>query len=188
MINFRNRACWLLAVVVTTSAHAVAARYPITIDRVVDATTRAGMQTSADQIELPGGVVANSPAPVLKVQSVRSLAGGSSVVRFECEGGQCLPFYARLKAPKSGNAPRVVAAAATPAASAPPLTTSRRTAVVHSGDQATLWLEGEHVHISVKVVCIDAGGVGEKVRARGSSNRQMYTAQVVDSAVLRAKL
>lgn len=187
MSAFMNRACWLLAAAMASSANAVAARYPITVEQVVEATNRAGLQISATQIELPGSLVASSPVPVLRVQSVRRLTAGSTVIRLECEAGECIPFYARLGPQKTGGASQL-ATAALPARSESRLAVNKRVSVIKAGDQATLWLEGEHVHINVKVVCIDGGGVGERVRARGSSNRQIYMAQVVDSGVLRARL
>jgi flagella basal body P-ring formation protein FlgA len=59
---------------------------------------------------------------------------------------------------------------------------------VRAGSPATLLLEGAHVHISLSVVCLESGAVGQTIRASSPDHRQVYKAQVVRDGVLEGRL
>lgn len=170
-------------------AQAVTTRYPITAEEVAAAITNSGFKVAAPDVALPGVVYAASPTPTLRVRSTQSLSDNSTVVRVECESGrECLPFYARVRTSPAENASLSQKISAQPHANLAEAQSRRSGPMVRSGDPAVLLLEGDHVRIHIPVVCVESGDRGARIRVRSAANRQIYTAEVVDVAVLKGSL
>ena len=176
-------------IALTIPAYAEPARCPITAEQVSAALTRAGLQVTAAQVILPGFVVAATSAPVLSIQSIQTMEDHSIVARLGCEDvAKCLPFYVKLRLGGEGTPAADTGLIRQPLPTSAGVGSSSKQISIRPGSQATLLLEGEHLHIRIPVVCIESGRPGEKVRVRGTENRQIYTAEVVDAATLKGRL
>jgi len=182
-----------LALVVLTPAALGAAppqaRSSISTLQIAAAITGAGMDTSPAQVTLLSDVMATSPAPVLRVESMQPWGEHRMKVRMRCASSeQCLPFFVAVSRSASGAA-QSATAASDPAAN---LNAAGRPEAknytVHAGSAATLLLEGAHVHIRIAVVCLENGAPGQIIRVASKDHRQTYTAQVADGAFVRASL
>lgn len=167
-------------------AAAASGRYAITSGQVAAAVTSDGMPVSQDQVSLPAEIVASVPDPVLKVKSIDRSGEGRAIARVECAiPWQCLPFIATLEFDTR------LTPGPVPLSSLgriPAQTQQPSPAAVRAGAPATLLLEGAHVHITLSVVCIESGAIGQTIRARSPDHRQLYTAQVVRAGVLEGRL
>jgi hypothetical protein len=167
-------------------AAAESGRYAITSGQVAAAVTSDGMPVSPNQVTLPAEIVASVPDPVLKVKSIDLSGERRAQVRVECAiPRQCLPFIATLDFDTRLTTDPV------------PLSSRGRSsaqtqqpspAVVRAGAPATLLLEGTHVHITLPVICVESGAIGQTIRARSPDHRQVYTVQVVREGVLEGQL
>ncbi len=178
---------FLLAAAAAPAALA-AEHYPISAGLVAAAMGRAGMQVAPDQVVLLTEVVATIPAPVLKVSSVERLSNQRLLARVECEKSEeCLPFFVSLGAAPKGNAqspagdPDLLSAGLTP-------TNAAKTVVLRSGSPAKLLLDGNHVHISIPVICLESGSPGQTIRVTDKERRMVFTAQVVNGGILKGRL
>jgi len=165
---------------------AASGRYAITPGQVAAAVTGDGMPVLPDHVLLPAEIVASVPDPVLKVKSIDRSGEGQAVARVECAiAGQCVPFIATLDFDTR------VTSGPVPLSSLgrnPAQTQQPSPAGVRAGAPATLLLEGTHVHITLPVVCMESGAIGQTIRARSPDHRQVYTAQVVRDGVLEGRL
>lgn len=183
MIRFNSTLTCMLAAAMALPAVAAPGRYAISPERIASAVSSAGMQVSPDQVTLLTNVVASAQNPRLKVISIDRAYGSRAIARLECASrDQCLPFLVKLDV---GGA-----AASAPAASALLSTSSAHSSapVVHSGAPATLLLEGPHVHITLPVICLENGALGQSIRAATRDHRLTYTARVVRDGVLEGTL
>lgn len=185
MVKTRQRLVWMAVASVAFSAHAVSGHHPITVEQVVSALNSSGISVAPSQVRLPGSVVAVTSTPVLDIRSIQPMADRSTVVRLECDDpSECLPFNVRLLPDKQNQTISIGMAKVLSRGRG----FSRSPILVRSGMHAILLLEGQHMEISIPVVCIENGSLGDTVRARGNGNLQIYTAEVVDTAVLRGRL
>lgn len=164
-------------------AGAAPGRYAITTERIAAAVTSSGVTVSADQVMLLANVVASIAEPQLKVKSIDRSDDRRAVARLECASpNQCLPFMValRIAADSAGNSSDARAQSLSSARSSAPL--------VRAGSPATLLLEGPHVHISLSVVCLENGILGQTIRVASRDRRQFYTVHVVREGVLEGSL
>ena len=177
----------LLAALCAAPALAASARtgyYPITTEQIAALAAGEGLQVTPAEISLLSSVVATVPQPALKLRSVKPAPNYLLIARVECaDSSQCLPFMVALRL-SSGVAPPAPAPEMKPVSrSSPPAPI-----LVRSGSTATLLLDGPHVHISIAVVCLENGTLGQTVRASNPDRSQYYTVQVVGSQLLRGRL
>jgi|GEM_PF-7052541 Flagellar basal body P-ring biosynthesis protein len=160
-------------------------QYTLTTAEIAAALNRAGVEVTPDRVALLADVVASTPEPALRVRSVEKNGGKQIVARLECENSQeCLPFFVGVK-PTPGEA--VVLAAANPR---PAITTFTATnsVVMRTGTSVTLQLDGAHVHITIPVICLENGAVGQTIRVTDKNRRLIYRAQVMDSGLVKGRL
>ena len=164
-------------------------RYTITPDRVAAAMTAIGMPVASRQITLLADVTAATADPQLRLISMERWGEHRMMVRLECENQrECLPFMVSLNLGQLAGATPVPMPGAQPAPSSAPVRTSVGMPSVRLGSPAVLLLESDHVHIRIPVICLQNGSPGEKIRVTGKDHRQVYTAEVVDTGVLRGRL
>jgi hypothetical protein len=107
----------------------------------------------------------------LHVVSIRrDFAPGMWIVRLDCTSRHdCLPFVALLrseaKPPAMGSWPMVKA---TPGVAS----------VVHGGDHVEVVAEGPGIKLRATGVCLDSGGLGQRIRVRNSSTHRVLVATV----------
>ncbi len=186
MIARRSILLFALCAAAVLPAVAESGRYAITSGQVAAAVSGDGMPISPDQVTLPAEIVATVPDPVLKVKSIDLAGERRALARVECAiPQQCLPFIATLDfdtrlttdpVPQSSHG------------RFPAQTQQTSPTVVRAGAPATLLLEGTHVHITLPVVCLESGAMGQTIRARSPDHRQVYTVQVVREGVLEGRL
>ncbi|HUH61774.1 MAG TPA: hypothetical protein VLZ50_02205 [Terracidiphilus sp.] len=186
MISRRSILFFALCAAAALPAVAASGRYAITSGQVAAVVSNDGFPVSAGQVTLPAQIVASVPDPVLKVKSIDRTGEGRAVARVECAiAQQCLPFIATLAFDTR------LTTGPVPLSSLgriPALPQQPSPALVRAGTPATLLLEGTHVHITLPVVCLESGAMGQTIRARSPDHRQVYTVQVVREGVLEGRL
>ncbi|HVT97755.1 MAG TPA: flagella basal body P-ring formation protein FlgA [Acidobacteriaceae bacterium] len=167
-------------------ALAASGRYAISSENVAGAMATMGMQVSPTQLTLLSDPVATTTNPQLRVQSMQRWPGDKIVARLECATTQqCLPFFVSVRL---GNMATSQIAAASDSPAPEPAIRSTPAMVVHAGSPATLYIEGDHIHIRVAVRCLQSGAIGQTIRAEGPDRQQTYTAQVAGAGVLKGRL
>jgi hypothetical protein len=176
---------WFLLSLLALPALAASGRYAIRPDRIAGAMATMGMQVAPSQLTMLTDAVATTADPQLRVQSMQRWPGDRVMVRLECANREeCLPFFVSVR---MGNSDSDQAAMANVAMSTQG-NNQKPVAAVRAGSPATLYLEGDHVHIRVAVICLQSGAVGQTIRAEGPDHVQKYTAQVAGEGVLRGRL
>lgn len=169
-------------------ASAAAEHYAIGTSIIAAVISKAGVDTAPEQVSLLTEVVATTPAPILKVRSVEKLDSHRLLARLECENrDECLPFFVSIQV-EQGIEAHGEAAKASATLSDSTLQPSVRSIVLRAGSLATLLLEGNHVHISIPVVCLQPGSLGQTIRVTDKNHRVVYSAQVIDGSLLKGKL
>lgn len=177
----------ILAAATALPAAAASARTAITTSQIAAAINSAGMQISARQVMLLTNVVAASDTPALKVQSMERWGDHQLKVRLGCSSqAECIPFIvgvrdADLKA-------KQLASSYSDRSSDAHAKRDPKSFVVRSGTPATLLLEGERIHIQLSVVCLESGAPGQTIRVASKDHKQIYTAEIVDGSILKARL
>lgn len=176
---------WFLLSSFALPALAASGHYAIRPERIAGAMATMGMQVSPAQLTMLTDAVASTADPQLLVQSMQRWPGDRVMVRMECANREeCLPFFVSVR---MGNGDSDQLAMANIAMSVQG-SSQRPVTAVRAGSPATLYLEGDHVHIRVAVVCLQSGAVGQTIRAEGPDHVQKYTAQVAGEGVLRGRL
>ena len=159
--------------------------YPISTGNVAATISASGMTKLPEQVTFLTEVVATSPAPALKLRSVEKIGSERLSARIECiSSDECLPFFVAIQTVQ-GSEQQI---AAISARYSPAGTTSRAAAVVRAGTIVNLFLDGEHLHIRIPVVCLESGAPGQSIRVQDKSKRLVFTAQVVDGSAVRGRL
>jgi hypothetical protein len=155
-------------------------RSEITTEDVASALRKAGLPVSAPQVSLLSDISASSQNPALTVESIGQWNDGGIRARVACtQRTQCLPFFVSVRGvEKQAEAVKEPAQGKAPA----------RDVVIRSGATATLLIDSQRVHISVPVVSLESGAVGQTIRVTERESRKIYRAQVIDGTKLRTKL
>lgn len=170
-------------------ALAAPANHLITADQVAAAASKMGLQVSPQQVTMLSEVAATTSAPSLAVRSVQRRDDHQLLVRMECESPSlCLPFYVSLRVENSTEVLQARAQSQDSASSNPSSPPIVRQLAIRTGSTATLQLDSDRVHIRIPVVCLENGAVGQTVRVRSRDHRLVYTAQVIDSTLLKGRL
>lgn len=163
-----------------------AQHYDITPALVAGTMSRMGIQISPQQVTLLTNVVATQPAPILKVSSVSKMDQQQLLARMECaNGGECLPFFVSIRLQQGGDAQASLAAMNQASLATGP---SLQPAGLKRGASARLLLEGPHVQIIIPVICLEAGSPGQTIRVAARDHKVVYSAQVVNGALLKGNL
>jgi len=171
---------WAAAVL---PAFAGGAHYSITPAEVASAVSGSGLKVSADQVSLFADVVASVAQPALKVQSIEPEDDHQAIARMECaDAAQCLPFMVALRVDRGAVPQSVQEGAPAGRISAPAVF------LVRAGSPAILELDGTHVHITLPVVCLENGALGQTVRVATPDRRVFYIVQVAGDRMLRGRL
>jgi len=178
---------FLIPVAVSLPARASDARSAITSAEIAAAVNRFGIPAAPQQIVLLSNIAATSRAPQLQVESVQRWNNGQLMVRLSCaDTAECVPFFAELRL--NPQTQTQVLAQANPAPVAVNLQRSSRVPLVRANLPATLYLDGDHVHIRLTVICMQNGTLGQTIRASDKDRKIYYTAQVADNGVLKGRL
>jgi hypothetical protein len=191
MTQYKLTAILFLVIATVLPAEAASGLDAITTSQIAAAISNVGMKTSPEQVTLLTTVVARTNSPVLKVQSIEPWDEHRMKVRLECQdNNECLPFYVGVRdkydvLPKSVTIIPTMFRSPTSSARA---RTERGAFAVHNGSPAVLFLEGDHVHIQVGVICLENGALGQTIRVSSRDHRKTYNAEVFDSGILKGRL
>jgi Chaperone for flagella basal body P-ring formation len=170
----------LLAGIVTPVRAADNSRTPISRDWILGVLDASGINITPDQMEQLSSVTAAGPNPRLKVVSVEVLDGESDKVRLQCEQpNTCLPFYVLLHwgQPGSRQDGRTTQPALHP-----------ENMLVRSGKAAILVFEGDFLRMTLPVMCLQNGGLGQQVRVLNKETKKTYWARVTALGVVTSVL
>ena len=161
-------------------------RVPIKAADIATALASAGVRVTADQIEQLSTVPAAKAGPALKLVNLAPLDGDLVKARLRCESSRiCLPFYVLVhwqnSTPPNGSTASEHQAEATVLRSV-----KKSEAMVHSGRNATMILDGNEFRITLPVICLQSGGRGQRVRVMSTDRKRTFVAQVTGEGVVRA--
>ncbi len=156
-------------------------RFVVSPAQVMRAMRASGVPVSVEQIELLSSVRSRLAEPSLRVVTVRQWQGNTQKAELRCTNGTaCLPFYVlvRNSDAEAQNSPRT----------RPNAATEIRAHDVHVGDPAVLIFEGDQSRITIRVVCVQAGDRGQKIRVASRDRKKFYEGEVLQSGLLRGTL
>ena len=112
----------------------------------------------------------------LHVAAVHPAGPDSWLLRMECGSRvECLPFEVVLRG-RGGE--DIVASPSEHSSQSPALGDALAPPVVRAGQRVQLAEEISGMHLSAPAVCLQAGGVGQKIRVRNSSSGRVVLARV----------
>jgi hypothetical protein len=176
----------LLSLALAVPAWAAPASTAITAEQVAAAISSTGAQTTPAQVTLLSNVVATTPAPRLKVESIERWGDQKIKVRLNCiQADQCLPFFVAVQWSQAQAVP--------PEFADPSSVASHRAMpgsrfVLHAGSPAILLLEGDHIHIQTPVICLESGAPGQTIHVASKDRKLTYTVQVIDGTAVKGNL
>jgi hypothetical protein len=163
-------------------------QYAISVQQISAAINKTGLQIAPDQVTLLTDVVATKQDPALAVRSLQRSGASSAMVRLECENRkECLAFFVSVRV-RPGNEAQLPAASSSATLGGSAVQSRSAPIVVRTGTPAKLELDGDRVHICIPVICLENGRAGQRIHATDKEHRQIYTAAVVESGLLRGSL
>ena len=149
-------------------------------------------------VELPGHAVALSEKPALEVRTAAWDSRSQVLQLFlRCvDRAQCANFLVLAKPKRQhvpgGRAELAFGARVHPRNANLELPENRRSgqlaqpALMHPGQTAELVLEGQGIQISMPVVCLESGVLGQQVRVRDAGSQRVFHAEIVGAGLVRA--
>jgi hypothetical protein len=172
-----------LLVSAAASAYAAATRFGISVDDVAQVLRSGGLNIDAAQVTLLAPVTASSAAPELRFVSAKKLNDTETAVKIACKSSAvCLPFYAVLHG--AGLYERLPQPRASVKLSSQP----PKAPCIRGGDHATLLMETADMRITVGVIALQAGSVGQTIRVTGIDRKRVYRAEVVGPKLVKGAL
>lgn len=157
-------------------------RIPISREAILSALHYSGIGIAPTQMEQLSGVTAAEPSPLLRVISIDMLDGESDKVLLRCEHpNTCLPFYVLVHwgQPGDESAGRSGRLGANSISATP-----TQKLLVRSGRFVILMLDGEYIHMTMPVLCLQNGGRGQQVRVISKTTKKRYVARVTGPGVV----
>jgi hypothetical protein len=166
--------------------------FALTAQQVARVLSDRGMPITGDHVSLLANVVATEPHPVLDILSVKPWGNGAggpqaasrSLVKLACRSTDvCLPFYAVVTGP---DVP--AKAAPTKSVSYPVATGIGRStfnSVMRAGTEAILILDDKRSHVQLRVISLQNGNAGDRIRVSTPDHKQFYVAEVVNAYLLK---
>jgi len=180
MLQRRNILLTVVCAAAALPAPAAPPQYHLTAEQVAAAVRRSGVQVESEKVSLLADVVASVPQPALKVTSIAPAGSDRAMARVECaDSTQCLPFFVALQLGAGAFGSAALPGGQPPKSSA---------TLVRTGERATLLLEGAHVQITLPVICLENGALGQTIQLSSPDRRQFYSAQVAGDRLLRGRL
>lgn len=163
-------------------ADARVAGYVISAGQIVQALREGGLRVTADRIEILSSVRSRQPNASLRLIRAGEWQDGTLKAEIRCdERSACLPFYVLVH--DATGVPDVVSRK--PVCQAKSSLAVLKTHDVHVGDRAILIFEGNESRITVRVVCVQNGDRGQKIRVASRDRKHFYQAEIVEPGLLR---
>jgi hypothetical protein len=179
----------LLGTAASALSQAPAKRFPITSGAIIAAMEQRQLPVNGVQVRLAAPITASVAEPALDIHSLMPGDKHSAQLLVGCRNSaECLPFYVSVSWPVEVDVAtlhnslvhetengRDAAVRAVPA----------EASALRAGSPATLLLDGDRVHVTLRVVCLESAEPGEKVRVTTPDRRQQYVASVIAPGVLK---
>jgi len=165
-------------------------RFPISPDQVAEAIVAAGVPVSAAQVRFLSEVSALGQDADVRVMNTAKWLGNEWKVELRCQDHRaCLPFYVLVQPASSAAFDAMSALARRGKAlrrdvsrfAAPPI-------LMRNGDRATLLFEKPTVRITMPVICLQNGNLGQTIRVESTDHKQFFKAEIVQSGLLKVTL
>lgn len=164
-----------------------APRTLISRDCILRALHSSGVSILPEQMEELSGMTAAEPNPPLKVLSIDLLDADSDKVLLRCEHpNTCLPFYVLVHWGRLEDGSTSRPGQTDPRPARPEQRTGNL--LVRSGRTVVLMLEGEYIHMTLPVLCLQNGGRGQQVRVISKDTKKRYVARVTGPGVVTSAL
>jgi hypothetical protein len=173
------------------SAESGQRRYPVTTAMIVSAMQQRQMPVAGVHIRISAPITALSSNPMLDIQSISLTGTKSAQIRVACRTrNDCLPFYVAAEWTEANDPVSIPVTLSSP--STQPFAATLKAPsggggeqLIRSGTTATLVIEDEKVQIRLRVVYLQAGSPGDKVRVTTPDHKQAFVAQVVTPTLLK---
>jgi flagella basal body P-ring formation protein FlgA len=156
---------------------------PSDVQQVVDALALAGVVVAPAQVEFLSGIRSTKESASLQVVSTSNSSADTVKVKLRCQDNhECLPFYVLVHSLDKLNVGSATLKAVSAAeADVPPN-------IIRGGEHATLVLESPDSRMSLPVICLQSGAVGQTIRVASPDHRQLFDAVVVAAGILKGSL
>ncbi|MGA9798823.1 MAG: flagella basal body P-ring formation protein FlgA [Terriglobales bacterium] len=166
---------WLM--VLSAESQSASPRFAVSTARVAQAIAQAGVRVKPSQIDFL--LAASSASSTTRLQVVRIARWTKSALKvsLRCRSNvECLPFYVVVRDQTiSENELPVIAKNPQPP-------------VVRGGQLATLVFQTENMQITLPVVCLQNGILGERIRVASPDRKQKFEAEVLEAGLLKKVL
>lgn len=156
-------------------------QFLVSSEQVVAALRTSGQYVSPNQVQLLSLVHTREPNAVLHLIHIEPWQEGMQKAEIRCvDLSACLPFFvliegARVPDLAVGKVPEPGMAEAGP-----------KKYDVRKGDTAVLTIETEQSRITMRVICLENGDRGQKIRVASKDRKRSYEAEIIAPGVLKA--
>ncbi|ADW70905.1 hypothetical protein [Granulicella tundricola] len=184
---------------VWAAAQKVDIRFPLTPDQIIAAMQVRQLPVEGVKVILSAPITAAVSAPVLEIQTIALVNNHTAQLKMSCrDHRECLPFYvnavwpetspnlvlpASVKQEGRSKQPNLLLSSGAPASDSS--TRSSAPTTLRVGSAAMLMMDHDRVHVRLRVVCLDGGITGDKVRVTTPDRKQAYVAEIVTPTLLK---
>jgi hypothetical protein len=170
---------------ICSAAEPGAKRFPVTQQMVLKAMKSRRMPVDGLQVALSAEITASVPNPDLEVQSVSVTGTRRAMLRLACKSSaECIPFYISAAWPEGSDPVSLPSPA--PAQQTRTLTQGSQAPVaLRAGTPATLTIDDDRLHIQLRVITLQSGSEGERIRVATPDRRKAFVAEVLSSSLLK---
>jgi hypothetical protein len=179
---------WIL--LLPAAGQASNARYSISSEQVAEAIVAAGVPVTAAQVRFLSEVSALGQEADVRVMNVAKWLGNRWKVELRCHDHRaCLPFYVLVEPGTSAAFDAMSALARRGTAMSRDVSRiSTPQILMRNGDRATLLFEKPTVRITMPVICLQNGNLGQTIRVESTDHKQFFKAEIVESGLLKVSL
>jgi len=181
---------WLSILLLPAVGRAANDRFPISPDQVAEAIVAAGVPVSAAQVRFLSEISALGKDTDVRVMNMARWLGNQWKVELRCQDHRaCLPFYVLVQPESSAASDAMLALARR--GTVLKGNVSRQAApqiLMRNGDHATLLFEKPTVRITLPVICLQNGNLGQTIRVESTDHKQFFKAEIVKSGLLKVSL
>jgi hypothetical protein len=195
-----------LTVFITVSAIAEGRppRFLVTSAQIMTAMQSRQLPTEGVEVKMPATITSSVAGPSLEIQSIVLLNARTAQIKMTCRNhADCLPFYVSASWPEESAVPAIQTSTLRAASSAqagtvqeqqpsakasgskPDALKTEEPQAIHAGNTVMLLMDQNRVHIRVKVICLESGAAGDKVRVTTPDHKQAYVAEIVSPTLLK---
>lgn len=152
-------------------------RVPITAEQIATALNARGLAATSENVEMLCAVSSRFPDPALEVMTVSRISPTEAKVRMRCRHkNSCLPFLVVLHSSVAETKEKAGTAGGSVTAVSPLVNQSQIT--IRSGKRVTLLSESGGVRITLPVICLQNGALGQQIRVISADHKKAYVARV----------